>query len=79
MNCVHSVLLQKKAALVECTQTFSGHQDAVVSAVFSADGSSVLAAAHDCTAKVWSIDTGMCRPTFFGHRNVVCSAVFWAY
>merc|ERR1711874_955082 len=55
----------------ECTQTFSGHQHHVNSAVFSGDGSSVLTSSWDKTAKLWSSTTGECTQTFSGHQDVV--------
>ena len=36
----------------------------------------VLTASEDCTAKVWSADSGVCLLTLKGHGNFVCSAVF---
>ncbi len=36
----------------------------------------VLTCSEDSTAKLWSIDTGMCIQTFAGHTAAVCSAVF---
>merc|ERR1712187_73436 len=44
--------------------TFEGHSFGVLSAVFSADGSSVLTASYDQTAKIWSVATGECTQTF---------------
>ena len=59
-----------------CTQTFSGHSDAVFSVVFSGDGSAVLTASIDATSKLWSIATGECTHTFSGHSGGVRSAEF---
>ena len=49
-----------------CIQTFEGHGDVVASARFSEDGSSVLTASEDHTAKLWSIESGACIQTFEG-------------
>merc|ERR1711972_644294 len=51
---------------------------AVKSALFSVDGSSVLTASRDCSAKIWSTATGECTQTFEGHFFGVLSAVFSA-
>ena len=60
----------------ECTQTLSGHGDAVRSAIFSPDGSWVLTSSQDRTANIWSAETGECLQTLSGHGAAVRSAVF---
>ena len=72
----------------ECIQTFSGHIDGinsvtgrrvskeVNSAMFSPDGSAVLTASDDHTAKMWNATTGMCIETFLGHTAPVSMALF---
>ena len=45
----------------ECTMTLRGHDDWVISAVFSLD--IVLTAADDGTAKIWNLFTGDCIQT----------------
>ena len=55
-------------------QTFIGHTDLVVSAVFSRDGGLVLTASDDKTAKVWNADTGDCIKTL--RADNVQSALF---
>merc|ERR1712217_142075 len=60
----------------ECKQTLSGHTGYVSSAVFSADGSTVLTASDDKTAKLWDPSTGECKQTLSGHTDYVSSAVF---
>ena len=72
----------------ECIQTFSGHIDGVQnvtgrhiskevnSAMFSPDGSAVLTASDDHTAKMWNATTGMCIETFLGHTAPVSMALF---
>ena len=62
----------------ECKQTLSGHAAGVVSAVFSADGSSVLTASADKTAKIFDSSTGECKQALSGHAAVLVSAVFSA-
>jgi WD40 repeat protein len=52
------------------------HQDIVLTAMFSADGTRVVTASKDRTARVWDASTGkpVCAP--LRHRNVVRSATF---
>ena len=56
--------------------TLVGHEGAVSSAVFSPDGSSVLTASYDQTAKIWNATSGECMSTLVGHKHMVSSAVF---
>ena len=62
----------------DCLQTLAVHEDAVTSAVYSADGSSVLTASDDVTAKIRSTSTGDCLQTFTGHADALTSAVYLA-
>jgi WD40 repeat protein len=52
-----------------------GHPEAVISAVFSPDGKSILTASYDKTAKLWDL-SGKCLVTLSGHTSWVISAVF---
>src|SRR5208282_5700041 len=57
--------------------SLEGHQGAVYSASFSPDGTRVVTASADTTARVW--DLGGDKPTFValgGHQGWVQSAVF---
>merc|ERR1712096_581765 len=47
----------------------------VLSSVVSADGSSILTASADSTAKIWDASTGECKQTLAGHEGMVFSAV----
>jgi hypothetical protein len=61
------------------TTLLSGHRDAVRSASFSADGTHVVTASDDGTARVW--DLRVKRPSFVvleGHKDRVNSASFIA-
>jgi WD40 repeat protein len=52
------------------------HQGAVVSAAFSPDGSRVLTASADQTARLWCAATGCALPLPLEHRGAVVSAAF---
>jgi WD40 repeat protein len=53
-----------------------GHTDTVESAAFSPDGSRVVTASDDHTARIWDAKTGAALITLSGHTNWVHSAVF---
>src|ERR1700733_9018995 len=54
----------------------AGHTSLVNTAVFSADGSRVVTASWDGTARVWDAATGRAVATLAGHRGWVNSAAF---
>jgi WD40 repeat protein len=56
--------------------TLIGHSSIVNSAVFSPDGSKILTASDDKTAKVWDTVSGKELTTLIGHSDRVSSAVF---
>ena len=70
--------LSRYASTKECpfAWAFSGHTDVVWNAVFSPDGSRVLTASLDHTARLWDARTGAALETLSGHRDKVLSAVF---
>lgn len=53
-----------------------GHDDAVLSVAFSQDGSRLLSASFDETARLWDVKTGKLLRTFVGHDWWVWSAEF---
>lgn len=67
-----------------CLYTFAGHDEAVMSAVFSKDGARLLTAGYDGLAKIWCVATGAClqvfdgRPVAFSEFVGLYSAVFSA-
>ena len=48
----------------------------MLEATFSEDGTSVLTASGDSTAKLWSTESGSCMQTFTGHGGCVRTATF---
>jgi WD40 repeat protein/serine/threonine protein kinase len=54
----------------------SGHEDWVPSAKFSPDGTRILTASHDGTARVWDASTGKELATLRGHQAYLNSATF---
>jgi WD40 repeat protein/mono/diheme cytochrome c family protein len=57
-------------------QTFSGHTDSVVAAVFSADGKRVLSGGDDRTLRLWDAETAREIQVFSGHEGWVKSLAF---
>jgi WD40 repeat protein len=64
------------AASGRLLHTFRGHQNKVMSAVFSSNAKTVLTASWDNTAKLWDAASGSLLITFKGHTEFVQKAVF---
>jgi len=64
--------------LVRGCRTSLGHGGAVLSAEFSADGTTILTASDDSTARLWDARTGAEITRLEGHGGPVSSAVFSA-
>ncbi len=64
------------AAIIVPSVTLAGHTDAVESAAFSPDGTKVVTASLDSTAKIWDVTTGALLYTLAGHTNALYSAAF---
>jgi len=56
-----------------------GHEGEVVSAAFSPDGTRIVTASHDSTARVWNAATGDELVALPGHEREVVSAAFSPY
>ena len=56
--------------------SIEGHSGVVHDASFSSDGSFVLSASSDKTAKVWCATTGRCVRSLEGHSDEVFKALF---
>jgi WD40 repeat protein len=54
----------------------AGHQERVISADFSPDGTRVVTASTDHTARIWNAVTGGVIAVLEGHKNFLKSAVF---
>jgi WD40 repeat protein len=70
--------LSRYASAKECPfrLALSGHTKPVWSAVFSPDGSRVVTASDDNTARLWDVTTGAALATLSGHTEAVRSAAF---
>ena len=69
-------LLQKSLANPMPTATLTGHMSAVMAASFSPDGTRVVTASWDKTARIWNVATGQSIATLTGHTNPVFAACF---
>ena len=58
------------------TAILTGHQEGVTSACFSPDGTRIVTASWDESARVWDTATGQCLATLAGHGGEVVSAQF---
>jgi WD40 repeat protein len=56
--------------------TLSGHQDDVVRAIYSPDGSQIISLSRDQTARIWDADSGKELLVLTGHSGTVRSAIF---
>ncbi len=69
-------LLYKTLADSTEIATLTGHTAAVLAASFSPDGTRVLTASSDKTARIWNATTGQPIATLTGHTDVVWAASF---
>ncbi|MGV6810396.1 MAG: WD40 domain-containing protein [bacterium] len=59
-----------------CLNTLKGHQNTILSVVFSPDGRQLASASADHTLKLWETNSGKCLQTFDGHYDIVLSVIF---
>ena len=57
-------------------ETLTGHTESVLYAAFSPDGTRILTASDDNTARIWDATTGQAIETLTGHTQLVSHAVF---
>ncbi|RLG07116.1 MAG: hypothetical protein DRN68_05855, partial [Thaumarchaeota archaeon] len=58
------------------SRTLSGHTAAVTALAFSPDGSCLLSASRDDTARLWDLSTGELLHTLSGHKGDILAAAF---
>ena len=69
-------LLAQALQRLEAYLSLEGHTKGVRSAAFSPDGTWVVTASLDGTARVWEASSGQLQATHTGHTNMVYSAAF---
>ncbi|MGB6355718.1 MAG: AAA family ATPase, partial [Steroidobacteraceae bacterium] len=69
-------VFQEIRAADEQLAVLSGHSAVVRSAVYSPDGTHILTASYDKTARIWDARTGAQLAVLFGHDGEVASAAY---
>jgi WD40 repeat protein len=59
-------------------RVFEGHTKVIRTVVWSPDERFALSASHDCTARLWDVDTGRCVRVFETGETGLVSASFSA-
>lgn len=67
----------KVRAVTRCSSTLSGHTEAILSVVFSPDGSQLASGSGDKTVRIWDLNTETPQFTLTGHTNWV-ETVAWS-
>ncbi|HIA70043.1 TPA: hypothetical protein EYN98_29170 [Candidatus Poribacteria bacterium] len=71
-----STVLRQSLVKSRVRLALTGHDNRVMSAIYSANGEHILTASYDSTAKVWDAQTGEKLLTLTGHDGAVCSAAY---
>ena len=71
----NSVFQDIRAADVQL-EVLSGHGDQVVSAAYSPDGTRIVTASFDKTARIWDARTGVQLAVLYGHGSLVYTAAY---
>ena len=53
----------------ECTHVLEGHEGEISKAVFNPQGSKILSASFDQTARLWDVETGKMLQVLEGHED----------
>jgi len=59
-----------------CQAILSGHEGEISKVAFSPQGSRVLTASSDKTARIWETETGDCLQVLEGHTDEIFSCAF---
>lgn len=59
-----------------CTAVLEGHEGEVSKAVFNPQGSKILSASFDHTARLWDAENGTLLQTLEGHEDEIFSCQF---
>jgi WD40 repeat protein len=70
------MVLRGTGELLSLLPVPKSHEDAVWSAAFSPDGSRIVTASRDKTARIWDAATGKEVMVLHGHGDIVTSAAF---
>jgi eukaryotic-like serine/threonine-protein kinase len=70
-----SVFQDIRAADLDLT-VLSGHHGALLTAAYSPDGTRIVTASHDKTARIWDAHTGVELAVLSGHGDIVYSAAY---
>ena len=59
-----------------CTSVLEGHAGEVSKAVFNPQGTKILSAGFDQTARIWDVETSKCLQVLEWHEDEIFSCMF---